>query len=130
MGRSRKPQTIFKNDGAREHMKRMMKFFRSILIWFFPEKIDFGYKFSEYVPQSINDGVVYVISEDEFEWVIIFLCPCGCREKIELNLLPDTMPNWTYLIKEKRISVHPSIDRLRDCKSHFFIKEGLIKWCK
>ncbi|MGZ3720724.1 MAG: DUF6527 family protein [Bdellovibrionota bacterium] len=58
------------------------------------------------------------------------LCPCGCQEVIQLSLLEDDSPRWAFSVTSKgRISVTPSVWRVRGCKSHFFVTDGAILFC-
>ena len=82
-------------------------------------------------PDKLQNKRFYLVGEDDFIWSGVMLCPCGCQETIHLNLLPDGKPKWKHHINNnKAISIHPSIWRTKGCKSHFFLKNGNIKWCK
>ncbi len=59
------------------------------------------------------------------------VCPCGCRETLFLNLLQDEFPNWKWRIgADGTVTLTPSVWRKIGCKSHFFLREGMIQWCK
>lgn len=90
----------------------------------------YGYLFVQDIPNSLHDDKVYIVGAKGHSWLIIFMCPCGCREKIYLNLLTDTSPRWYFTVKWWRISIAPSVRRIKGCGSHFFIKRGRIIWCK
>jgi len=75
-------------------------------------------------PKQINNYVIYLIND----WSIALKCPCGCNENIYLNTLKEASPKWSYSIKKRKINIFPSVDRLRGCKSHFWVKKGKIKW--
>ncbi|MCZ2390335.1 MAG: hypothetical protein LC113_04575 [Acidobacteria bacterium] len=63
------------------------------------------------------------------EWALILLCPCGCGEEIQLNLLPEARPCWAISEHwDSTISVSPSVWRLEGCRSHFWIRKGSIDW--
>lgn len=92
------------------------------------EKI-FQYTFSEDVPDKFKRYVIYIIGSKECYWQLVMLCPCGCKTVLHINLLNEYKPNWSYEIDNKHsITLHPSIHRKVDCKSHFFIREGKIVW--
>ena len=83
-------------------------------------------KYLDNVPESVADRTVYIIGTYN-PWVIIFNCPCGCREKILLNLLENASPKWCFRLERKKsISVYPSIRRTLGCRSHFWLKNGKI----
>ncbi len=77
------------------------------------------------VPQEIDNYIIYLVDK----WVIVFKCPCGCKNDIYLNTLQSTSPRWSYKIDKRRINVMPSIRRKSGCKSHFWIRRGKIDWC-
>ncbi|WP_410688422.1 DUF6527 family protein [Chitinophaga filiformis] len=57
-------------------------------------------------------------------------CPCGCGKILYLNLLRDYAPYWAYKTEGKIISLSPSVHRTVGCKSHFFITDGKLIWCR
>lgn len=89
----------------------------------------FTYAFIDDFPEHITERKVYIVGENNFYWVLVFKCPCGCSKIINLNLLKDASPNWKFTISEESlITIYPSIWRNTGCKSHFFITDGSIKW--
>jgi len=86
---------------------------------------------SEEVPDVPRFRRVYLIGETDMPWSAAFLCPCGCGELVQLSLLPDDKPSWIASGATGGLaSLHPSIWRIRGCRSHFFIKEGKVIWAK
>jgi len=87
----------------------------------------------EYVtdaPQSLNSRTVYVLG-DPVPWSLFFVCPCGCRSTIELNLIDDIRPRWVFENRCLRgVSIYPSIWLTQDCKSHFSVRSGRVYWHK
>jgi hypothetical protein len=80
-------------------------------------------------PSAIKDKCIFIIKDGQEADTLIFICPCGCKAVIHLNLLPDTKPKWNYQISEnKSISITPSIWRKIGCKSHFFIRNSKAIW--
>lgn len=74
---------------------------------------------SFYVLGSVND------------WGLVFVCPCGCAEVIELNLLEQVRPRWQIdQVWDSTISVAPSVWRKVGCRSHFWIRSGVIVWVR
>jgi hypothetical protein len=107
-------------------MKKIRKYFLSLVEWLKP-----SYK-SKYInerPVQLKRRVVYVIGIQNKEWLLAFKCPCGCCQDIQLNLLKDAQPCWSYRISEDgKIDVRPSIRKKYGCKSHFTIHNGKVKW--
>jgi len=69
--------------------------------------------------------------EDPHLWAAAMLCPCGCGDKIHLNLLEDDSPCWS--LRQERdgaVSLRPSVWRTKGCRSHFFIHNSRIDWCR
>ena len=82
-------------------------------------------------PEKIQSFRVYVVGEEGYEWTAVFVCPCGCGQIVRLNLLcRDDRPSWRVSHDRQRlVTVHPSVWRNIGCRSHFIIRDGLIKWC-
>lgn len=70
-----------------------------------------------------------VIYEGEPYWAL-FKCPCGCNTVISLPMTKDKYPNWTIEVsKNNRPTLFPSVWQNKGCKSHFWVKNGLVVWC-
>ncbi len=83
----------------------------------------------EDLPDALLAETVYVAGENDFAWYAALLCPCGCGETLFANLLPDSKPCWRLTEHPNgTVSLHPSIWRTAGCKSHFFLRRGLIQW--
>ncbi|WP_394367166.1 DUF6527 family protein [Pontibacter fetidus] len=81
-------------------------------------------------PELLELKTVYAVGAPVSPWVLAFLCPCGCKAIIQLNLLKEARPRWSYKVSKKGdITVQPSIWRKQGCQSHFFIRRGKIVWC-
>jgi len=98
-------------------------FFRKL--WY-PSKIAFI--FVKEAPSDISSQVVYLEGADMNDlWFAYLKCPCGCKDTIMLNMIPDTKPCWTYVRDTiGNESLFPSINRKFQCKSHFWIKNNRI----
>ena len=97
-------------------------------------KTTFGKKlvvvYMEDLPDNLSQRTVYLLGSIDAPWCLAMMCPCGCKEVIQLSLLEDDSPRWTFSLNSKGlISVTPSIWRVRGCKSHFFVKKGMILFC-
>ncbi len=83
------------------------------------------------MPEPAKRNALYIYRSNGHQWGAALECPCGCGSLIELNLLPEGNPSWkTTLHWDSSISLYPSIWRKVGCKSHFWIKQGLIKWVR
>lgn len=110
-----------------------MNVFTRVLNWF--ERllgIDLWlFETSEDPPEAPAKRRVYLVGDPDAPWSAAFLCPCNCGETVALSLIPDDDPSWIAAGRRgDRASLHPSIWRIRGCKSHFFIKEGKVIWAK
>ncbi|MBZ9731182.1 hypothetical protein LB467_15920 [Salegentibacter sp. JZCK2] len=96
-------------------------------LWF-PSRIKFV--LVNEVPSEISSRVVYLEGVDIKDlWFAYLKCPCGCKDTIMLNLIPDTKPRWEYVLSNlNNESLIPSINRKFKCKSHFWIKNNKIIW--
>ena len=84
----------------------------------------------EDLPDKMQRSRVYVAGEGEHVWAAAMLCPCGCDDRIELNLLPQVRPRWEIQEHDDgTVSLHPSVWRQKGCKSHFVLNHGRIRWC-
>lgn len=81
-------------------------------------------------PPRLAARTVYAVGEKGHLWHVTFLCPCGCRAKIYLNLLPDDSPRWQLSTTGGLPSLVPSVKRMVGCRSHFILRNGRIVWCR
>ena len=76
------------------------------------------------MPETLNEGILYVAPHFN---CAIHLCMCGCGEKVCTPLDPGQW-NWTYT--NGNVSLHPSVGNFQyNCKSHYFLKDGIVHWC-
>ncbi len=103
----------------------------SLLTWLQLRSKPYIIKHVDDVPELLDDNILYIVGESQNYWCAIMLCPCGCRETITLNTLPQVRPRWSF---EKgffnKASLSPSVWRKKGCYSHFFLISGRILWCK
>lgn len=84
----------------------------------------------EELPERVRAGVVYIVGEGAHAWVAAMVCPCGCNDIIQMNLLREARPRWTFEEHaDGTVSLHPSVWRQKGCRSHFFVRAGAIVWC-
>jgi hypothetical protein len=85
------------------------------------------HKFVEYIPDVIEEGVLYVSIEFH---IAVHKCLCGCGNEVITPISPD---GWELRYNGKSVSLSPSIGNWNfDCKSHYWIKNNNIifapKW--
>ena len=82
------------------------------------------------LPDVLKSGTVYLAGDEGHLWAAAMACPCGCRERIELNLLPQARPCWTaQRHADGTVTLMPSVWRQKGCKSLVFVRNGRIDWC-
>lgn len=86
--------------------------------------------FTDDIPNVLNKNRLYVIGRHNHYWLIIFKCPCGCKGAIYLNLLKEEKPNWDFEVIKDKITIIPSIKTIKECQSHFWIRNNKIIWCR
>ena len=85
----------------------------------------------EALPKQLKRRTLYIVEEDGFQEQAAMICPCGCRSTLHVNLLPDERPCWRVTRHaDGTASLHPSVWRKRDCRSHFWFRHGRIEWCR
>ena len=82
------------------------------------------------LPAEPLENILYLegnVLEKDY-WYALLKCPCGCGDKIMLNLITDSKPCWSVVFKKELPTVFPSIWRTKNCESHFWLKRGKIIW--
>lgn len=76
------------------------------------------------IPRQLEVGVLYV----SFEYnIAVHLCACGCGSEIATPI--SKLHGWILTYDGENTSLHPSIGNgAYQCKSHYWMKDGLIKW--
>ena len=72
---------------------------------------------------DIQPGKVYLVGPPQSKWVAFLICPCGCGEKLGLNMISNAAPRWTADVATQTLT--PSVRRMVGCKTHFSIKQGM-----
>jgi hypothetical protein len=101
-----------------------------ILSWFRRPNKPFQTVWLEELPDALDSKVIYVAGENNFLWFAALVCPCGCGETLYMNLQPDSRPCWRVNAHtDGTVTLHPSVWRQVGCRSHFFVRRGMIEWC-
>lgn len=71
---------------------------------------------------------IYIVGSEKVKWVVLD-CPCGCGERIDVNLMAARLPAWEFSTKDGMVTVWPSLWMPREkCGSHFWIRNSRIIW--
>jgi hypothetical protein len=86
---------------------------------------------AEALPKDLSRRILYVVQEDGYREQAAMICPGGCGRVLHMNLLPDERPCWrlTEHSDGTAASLHPSVWRKKECRSHFWLRRGRIEWC-
>ena len=114
-------------------MKRLIKLFWQI--WFEFRKRVFGKPaplrttFVEEIPEKLDEKRLYLVGENDHFWFAVFFCPCGCGTTVQVSLLADSNPCWTFAEHgDGTISLSPSVWRKDGCRSHYHVRRGFVEW--
>lgn len=81
------------------------------------------------VPSEIVGRDLVVAREGEMLWEAALSCPCGCGQRIELQLLPEAKPHWRLSFSNTgHPTLQPSVFRNSGCRAHFWLRNGRILW--
>jgi hypothetical protein len=80
-------------------------------------------------PDKLENGIVYIVGADGYDWSALMRCPGGCGKTLEMNLLPTAKPAWRVTEhKDGVVSLHPSVWLKTGCACHFVLRRGAIRW--
>lgn len=83
----------------------------------------FQHQFVEYVPEQLVEGVVYISIENT---AAVHSCACGCGKEVVTPISPT---DWQLQFDGISISLEPSIGNWAfPCQSHYFIRNGAVRW--
>ncbi|WP_415881080.1 DUF6527 family protein [Burkholderia sp. BCC1970] len=85
----------------------------------------------EDLPDEVQARKLYAVGESGHYWLAALRCPCGCGETIQLPMIEGQRPRWALTQQNmRRPSLSPSVDRTIGCRSHFWLRQGMIHWCE
>jgi hypothetical protein len=92
-------------------------------------------RFTKVVMVDSMDGLpmrlgssLYVVGGSQPKWIVMS-CPCGCGERIDVNLMRTRRPTWQLSLQGGQVSLHPSLWVPKErCGSHFIIRNSRITW--
>ncbi len=71
---------------------------------------------------------IYVVGGEKPKWVVLD-CPCGCGERIDVNLMTARQPAWEFSARDGMVTLWPSLWMPREkCGSHFWMKNNRVIW--
>ena len=112
-------------------LKRITRWFRHLIFGSSgKQSLKYDFKIVKEFPQYPEEKVFYIegdIDKNDF-WYGQMKCPCGCNDILTLNLIDDVRPYWSFHVIDNNVSLAPSVWRTKNCKSHFWLKDGVIKW--
>lgn len=81
-------------------------------------------------PDTLEPRTLYAIADaGSAPWAAALLCPCGCKAMVQLALVSGAAPSWRLRIDWlRRPSLHPSVQRITGCRSHFWLARGVVHW--
>lgn len=80
------------------------------------------------IPDHANAGYLCLVGEAGDYWAASMRCPCGCGDTITLNLI-GPRPVWQAVMAQPgTVSLRPSVYRLTGCKSHYWVRDGVVIW--
>lgn len=83
------------------------------------------------LPSRMPYRDVVLARDDGEDWCVGLRCPCGCGRVIELLVVPEASPRWNITIESTgRPTLHPSVWLKDGCRSHFWLRNGKVQWCK
>jgi hypothetical protein len=83
------------------------------------------------MPDAVVGGQLFVVGEDGYSWCAAMVCPCGCGGTLQMSLLSESHPRWEFTEDDDGTpTLYPSIWRQVGCRSHFFLRKGVVIWCR
>jgi hypothetical protein len=83
------------------------------------------HKFIEFMPEIIEEGVLYISLE---YCTAIHKCVCGCANEVVTPISPT---DWQITFDGESITLYPSIGNWNfECQSHYFIINNEIKFAR
>lgn len=78
---------------------------------------------------EMKPNIIYIVANGRVRKWACFLCPSDCGDQIMLSLIKGSQPSWKLTIKlGGKPTIYPSVRKLDGCKSHFWIRNGIVKW--
>ncbi|WP_041839388.1 MULTISPECIES: DUF6527 family protein [Acidobacterium] len=83
----------------------------------------FAPQFVESIPEILKPGELYVSMSLAS---VIHLCACGCGQEVVTPLSPT---DWKLCFDGENVTLDPSIGNWNfECRSHYWIRGGKVRW--
>ena len=83
------------------------------------------------MPLTLPRRNLVLARDEEGDWCVGMRCPCGCGHAIELMLIREVKPRWDLSTDSTgHPTLHPSVWLQGGCRSHFWLRDGRVHWCK
>lgn len=80
---------------------------------------------------EIAEHEIVIVGDARLQKWACFKCPGGCGAKIMLSLSKSRRPCWKITQDWiDRPTISPSVWQQNECKCHFWIRDGGVKWCR
>lgn len=110
-------------------MRLLRQFWDWLRSWFPPKPRRWRAVRVEDLPDSLAPFSVYLVGEGPYVWQVALMCPCGCKATLCLPVVPGSKPRWDVTEHaDGVVTLSPSVRRRVGCRSHFFLRKGLIRW--
>ncbi len=96
-----------------------------------PKPYAIVYVEADELPELFPSTTLVVAREGSTQWISGMHCPCNCGRQLSLMLLPGVKPRWDFREEpDGTPSLRPSVWVADGCRSHFWLKNGHIIWCR
>jgi hypothetical protein len=80
------------------------------------------------IPENLSRDIFLVNRAGINRWVVL-ACPCGCGERLDVNLMSHRRPHWRLRQHRGAISLLPSLWVSKErCGSHFWLIRNRVVW--
>lgn len=111
-------------------MFQLIRKYASRLAHFFKPRRKLVIIESDSLPSDLPRKDIVLAREGGEDWCVGMRCPCGCERVIELLVFPEAKPSWRVSVDSKgHPTLHPSVWLKDGCKSHFWLRDGIVIWC-
>jgi len=82
------------------------------------------------IPDDLGN-LLLIVGCPNPKWVVLE-CPCGCKSRIDVNLMRTRSPRWRLRVHlDRTVSLFPSLwVPLSQCGSHFWILKSRVRWVR
>jgi hypothetical protein len=82
------------------------------------------------IPEDLSKEIFIVNRGGRDRWVVL-ACPCGCKDRLDVNLMSTRRPFWRLRRHRGTVSLLPSLWVSEDrCGSHFWLVRNRVVWAR